>query len=148
MANITPFTTLRGLDRWDPRREFEDLFKDFFGRSMMTRDADQPADIRVDVSEDEKSFLVKADMPGVNKDDIHVAINGNQVSITAETRSETEDKSKNMLRRERHYGRQYRSFTLGSEIDDGAAQASYKDGVLQLTLPKKAGTSPRKLSVN
>jgi HSP20 family protein len=107
------------------------------------RNGDVPADIRIDVAEDEKNFIVKADVPGVSKDDIHVAIDGNQVSITAETKIEKEEKGKNTLRRERYYGKQYRSFVLSAEIDDSKAQANYKDGVLHLTLPKKAGTAAR-----
>ena len=148
MANITPFSTLRDMERWDPRRELEDFFKDFWGRPLAMRNGDMPADIRLDVAEDDKNFVVKADVPGVNKDDIQVAIDGNQVSITAETKSEKEEKGKNTIRRERYYGKQYRSFALSAEIDDGKAQASYKDGVLQLVLPKKAGTAPKKLDIH
>jgi HSP20 family protein len=148
MANITPFSTLRDMERWDPRRDFEDFFKDFWSRPLTMRNGDMPADIRLDVAEDDKNFVVKADVPGVSKDDIQVAIDGNQVSITAETKSEKEETGKNTIRRERYYGKQYRSFVLSAEIDDSKAQASYKDGVLQLILPKKAGTAPKKLDIH
>lgn len=89
-----------------------------------------------------------ADIPGVKKDDIHVTIDGNQVSISAETKQEKEVKEgEKVLRSERYYGKVARSFSLENEIDETSAQASYNDGVLELTLPKKAATSAKKLTI-
>jgi HSP20 family protein len=147
MANIQPFSTLRDIARLDPWRDFDDFFKGFRLRPAL-RDVEFPAEIKLDVSEDEKSYVVKADVPGVKKEDIQVSIDGNQVAITAEFREEKEEKGKNSVCRERYYGKQYRSFALDADIDDAKAEASYKDGVLQLTLPKKAGTAVKKLTVS
>ncbi len=83
-----------------------------------------------------------------NKEDIHVAIEGNQVSISAEVKNEKEVKEgEKLLRSERYYGSVSRSFSLAQDVDEGAAQAKYKDGVLELTLPKKVVASARKLVI-
>lgn len=147
MANITPFSALRDVARLDPFRDFDDFFRGMRLRPML-RDADLPAEIRLEVTEDDKAYVVKAEIPGVAKDDIHVSVDGNRVAITAEVKREKEEKGKNVLHSERYYGRQYRAFTLESDVDDAKAEAAYKDGVLQLTLPKKAGSAPRKLTVS
>lgn len=146
MANITPFGSLRDIARLDPWRDFDDFFKGFRVRPAF-RDVELPADIRVDVSEDDKAYTVKADIPGVTKEDIQVSIDGNQVAISTEIKREKEEKGKNTLVRERYYGKQYRSFALDSDVDDAKAEATYKDGVLQLVLPKKAGSATKKLEV-
>jgi HSP20 family protein len=92
---------------------------------------------------------VHAEIPGVKKEDIHVTIDGSQVSISAETRQEKEIKEgEKVLRSERYYGKVSRSFSLASEIDEAAAQAKYSDGVLELSLPKKTAASSRKLTIN
>jgi HSP20 family protein len=84
----------------------------------------------------------------VKKDDIHVAIEGNQVSIEAEVKKEKEEKKgEKVVRSERYYGKQSRSFTLGHDIDSGKAEAKYSDGVLELKLPKKANGSTKELKV-
>jgi HSP20 family protein len=99
----------------------------------------------MDVSETPEAYTVKADIPGMKKEDIKVSIEGNQVSISAESRSEKEEKEgETVVRSERSYGRQSRSFTLGSEIDDAKANARYENGVLELTLPKRGGGSGAK----
>jgi len=92
----------------------------------------------MDVVEDDATYRVKAEIPGVKKEDIAVAIDGNQVSITAEVRKESEQKKgETVIRTERYYGQQARSFALVSEIDSSTATAKYQDGVLELVLPKK-----------
>jgi HSP20 family protein len=103
--------------------------------------------IRMDVSESEKEYLIKADIPGVQKEDIKIAVNGNQVSISAEVKEEKEANTAGMLRSERYYGQQSRTFTLPQEVDDQNAQAKYESGVLQLTLPKKAGAGGKQISI-
>jgi HSP20 family protein len=105
-------------------------------------------EIKMDVSEDDKAFRVKAEIPGVKKEDIKVSIDGNQVSISAEVKKETEEKKgETVIRSERYYGNQYRGFTLQQDIDQARAEAKYEDGVLILTLPKKETTSAKQLSV-
>jgi HSP20 family protein len=85
----------------------------------------------------------------VNKEDIKVAINGNQVTLTAEVKEENDagSSSSGTLRSERYYGQLYRSFTLPQEVDDDQAQARYENGVLQLTLPKKTGGGGKQLQI-
>jgi HSP20 family protein len=142
MANITRFDPFQ-ISTLDP---FDDVFKGFF-RPVRTEGAPD-VQIKMDVKEDDKAYIVHADIPGVKKEDIHVTIDGNLVSISAETKQEKEVKEgEKLLRSERYYGKASRSFSLASEIDEGASQAKYSDGVLELTLPKKAATSAKKLTI-
>lgn len=105
--------------------------------------------MRVDISETEQAYLVQAEIPGVSKGDIKVSIDGNRVSISAERKNEREmrDAGGKVVRSEREYGQQYRSFVLPQEVDDAGAQARYQDGVLLLDLPKKEGTGGRQLAI-
>jgi len=148
MANITRFDPFSELTRLDPFRDMDDLFRGFMVRPVF-RGLDGEPQIKLDVSEEDKAYLVKAEIPGVKKEDIHVSIDGNQVSISAEVKKETEEKEgKRVIRSERYYGKVYRSFSLDQEVDQGGAQAKYTDGVLEVTLPKKPGTAPKKLTVS
>jgi HSP20 family protein len=95
--------------------------------------------IKLEVSEKEDAFLVKAQIPGVKKEDIKVRIDGDTVSISAETRQEKEEKKNGkVIKSEFSYGAASRSFTLDTEVDAAKAEAQYTDGILHLTLPKKA----------
>ena len=148
MANLRRYDPITELARFDPFRNFEDLFRDFrLGNVMREGEGQQP--IRIDVHENETSYTVRADLPGVNREDIKVDISGNRVSIAAETkRSEEHKQGGNVVRSERYYGEQYRSFLLEHEIDDAQASAKYEGGVLELTLPKKAQQGSRKLEIH
>ena len=137
---------MSNLVRSDP---FDVAFREFF-RNMLrpTRlELDNEPEIRLDLKETEKAYMVHAEMPGVKKEDIEVSIDGNLVTIRAEVKREKEEKGETMLRSERYYGAMTRSFTLASEVDEKAATAKYTDGVLELTLPKKPGSTSRKLTV-
>ena len=140
MANLTrydPFET--GLE------PFDDLFRGFYRPVRMDRELPQ---FKMDVKEDDKSYTVHADLPGVKKEDIHVSIEGNTVAITAETHTESEQKDgEKVLKRERSYGKVYRSFSLGADIDEASATARYNDGVLELVLPKKVAAASKRLAV-
>ena len=126
---------------------FDDLFKGFFVRPVHF-EGQQQVQIKTDIKEDDKAYTVHAEIPGVKKEDIHVSIDGNQVSISAEVKKEKEEKEgEKVLRSERYFGQAYRSFTLGQDIDDNAAHAKYTDGVLELTLPKKAVSTAKKLAI-
>ncbi len=129
---------------------FDELLRGFFVRPMAFEGAPAAAQaIRIDVAEDEAAYTVHAEIPGVRKDDIHVSIDSDQVSISAEIRKEREVKEgERVLRAERHYGKVFRAFTLGQAVDDGKAVAKYADGVLELTLPKKATVAAKRLSIN
>jgi HSP20 family protein len=102
----------------------------------------------MDVSEDDGAYNVRAEIPGVKKDDINVTIDGNQVAITAEVKHIEEDKrGEKVLRSERFYGKVYRAFSLAQDVDETSAQAKYNAGVLELRLPKKAAVSAKKLAI-
>jgi HSP20 family protein len=146
MANLTRYDPFN-LARLDPFGDIDDLFKGFFVRPVLFEGQPQ-MQIKMDLKEDDKAYTVHADIPGVRKEDIHVSIEGNQVSISAETRVEKEEKKgEKVLRSERYVGKVARSFTLAHDVDEASAQAKYSDGVLELTLPKKAVTAARKLAI-
>jgi HSP20 family protein len=137
MANVT---------RFDP---LDDLFRGFFVRPVdMSGNVQQPPSIKMDVKEQGDNYLVHAELPGVKKEDIHVVVDGNQVSISAETKQEKEVKEgERILRSERYFGKVSRSFQLGQEIDDSKAAAKFNEGVLELTLPKRAASPNKRLTV-
>ncbi len=141
---------MANISRYDPFGDvFDDLLKGFFVRPMAYEG--QPvaaARIKVDVSERNGAYVVLAEIPGVKKEDIQVKIDGDQVSIGAEIRAEKEVKAnEQVLHRERYYGKVSRVFSLGSDIDQSGAAAKYADGVLELTLPKKAEVAGRQLTI-
>lgn len=147
MANLTRFDPLREMTRFDPFRSIDDFLREF---SMMPtlRGFEPEPRIRIDVSETDQSYQVRADIPGVKKEDVKVSIDGNVVSIRAEMKEEKEEQmAGNMMRSERHYGEMYRSFTLPQDVDEEKAEAKYQDGVLSLTLPKKTGTASKQITV-
>ena len=148
MANITHFDPFKELARFNPFADTDEFFKGFRLRPW-SRDIDVEPQIKLDVAEDDKAYTVKADVPGVDKDDIHVEIDGSQVSISTEIKKEKEEKKGEVvLRSERYVGKQYRSFSLGHDIDESKAEAKYRDGVLELVLPKKSGTATKTLKVS
>jgi len=132
---------MANLVRTDP---FEDLLRGFFirpvefGAGMM----DTPS-IKVDVREAGDAYTVMAELPGMKKEDIHVQIDGSVLSISAEQIKEGE----RVLRTERSFGKVSRSFDLGNDVDDAHAAAKFVDGVLELTLPKKAGPQAKQLEI-
>ena len=137
MANITRFDPFGDFVSFAPMRAFDDFFRMPQMRSFVRNLPAEP-EVKMDVSEDDKAYRVKAEVPGVKKEDIKVAVEGNQVSITAEVKKEEEEKKgETVLRSERYYGVQSRSFTLMHAVDQAKAEAKYQDGILDLTLPKK-----------
>ena len=141
MANIT---------RFDPFTDFDDLFKGFLVRPLRY-DLEAPVqmNVKLDVTRTDDTYTVKAEMPGIKKDDISVSIDGSQVTIAGEVKKEKEEKKgEEVIRSERYYGKVARSFTLPQEVDEAKAQAKYADGVLNLTLPVKSKAGSRKLTVN
>lgn len=125
----------------------EHALRRFFPVSLFESDAPQ-LKMRIDVSETDKSYKVKADIPGVKKEDISVRVDGNLVQIEAEMRSEKETREgEKLLRSERCYGTVSRSFSLAQDVDANAVQAKYADGVLNLELPKKARTDTQQINI-
>ena len=150
MANMMRYDPFRDMARFDPFREIDDLFRELTPTTW--RGAEVAARVRMDVTENDQSYLVKAEIPGVNKEDIKVSIHGNQVTLAAEVKEEKTAGDGGTghggtLRSERYYGQVQRSFTLPQEVDEDQAEARYENGVLHLTLPKKVGTGGKQLSI-
>ena len=141
MANIT---------RFGPFNDIDDVFKGLFVRPMhFELEGAQQMRMKVDVSKADETYTVRADIPGVKKDDIQVAVDGNEITISGEIKKESEEKKgEEVIRSERYYGKVARSFTLPQDVDEAKAQAKYADGVLNLTLPVKSKAGSRKLTVN
>ncbi|WOP16656.1 Hsp20/alpha crystallin family protein [Ottowia sp. SB7-C50] len=131
---------------------FDDLFKEFapgfFIKPLQADATPTTAQIRIDVRESDSAYTVLAEVPGVPKEDIHVAIDGSVVTLRAEIKPQDHaaDGSK-LLRSERYYGAVSRSFQLPQDIDQATAKARYENGVLQLTLPKKTANGAQKLTI-
>jgi len=135
------------LTSYDPFADsgIDEVFRGFF-RPVRVEKA--PATIKMDVTEQDGAYVVKAEIPGVAKDDIQVAIEGSQVTIGAEVKREKDVKDGDrVLRSERYFGSVYRGFTLPVEVDEAASQAKYESGVLELKLVKKPAHAGRKLTV-
>ena len=104
--------------------------------------------IKLDVSEADANYVVKAEVPGVRKEDIDVRIEGNQVTISAEIKKDKEEKKDGrVLRSERQYGFASRTFSLACDVDEAKSGAKYENGILELTLPKKTTSSSKRLPI-
>lgn len=126
---------------------FDDMFRGFM-RPWRADLAQRAPQIKLDLSETETDYTVKAEIPGVKKEDIDVRIEGNQVTIGAELKKESEEKKDGrVLRSERQYGYASRSFTLASAVDEAKSSAKYQDGVLELRLPKATATASKRLPI-
>ncbi len=128
---------------------FESMFRRFMTPMQLDRRLES-LDMPVDIVEKDGVFKVRADIPGVKKEDISVRIDGNLVQIEARTKDEKEFKGDGgkVLRSERYSGVVSRAFTLAQDVDDSKASAKYEDGVLTLELPKKAGSASKTLAVH
>ena len=131
---------------------FEDVLKEinpgFYVRPLHGDPLPTPGQMKVDVKESENAYTVCAEVPGVPKDDIHVSVDGNVVSLRAEVRQQDQQtEGEKVLRSERYYGAVARSFQLPSDIDAGQCKARYDNGVLTLTLPKKQGGNAQRLAI-
>ncbi|NMG76349.1 Hsp20/alpha crystallin family protein [Aromatoleum diolicum] len=140
---------MSNLIRRDP---FDDLLRGFFVRPVDIGGGGGVAEapqMRVDVKEDSDAYQVHAELPGIKKEDIHVHIDGPVVSISAERKQEKEIKEgERVLRTERYFGKVSRSFQLGQEIDEAKSSAKFNDGVLELSLPKKAPEQAKRLTID
>jgi HSP20 family protein len=139
---------LRRFGLWDGDidRVFEGFFQPVRWIDEATSEDLIPA---MDVVEHDNDYVVKTELPGVNKEDIQVTLENGVLTIGAETRSEKEEKQEGrVIRQERRYGRFVRSLRLGTQVDEKGVKANYKDGVLELTLPKAEAVKPKKISVD
>ena len=131
---------------------FDDFFKDiapgFYVRPLHGDGVPTPSQIKVDVKETDGGYTVQAEVPGVPKEDIHVSIDGNVVSLRAEVRQhDQKTEGEKVLRSERYFGSVARSFQLPVDVDAAQAKAKYDNGVLTLTLPKKQASNAQRLHI-
>jgi len=148
MGNLIKTDPFQQIMRFDPFRDFEGFTPSWPRLRKMFEGMPVEPTIKLDVTEDDKAFHVKADLPGVKKEDISVEVEGNQVSVTAEVKRETEEKKgEKVVHTERYYGKQFRSFTLGNDIDRDKVEAKFSEGVLELTLPKNSTTPASRIAI-
>ena len=140
---ITPWRPLRELEEWD--RRFDDLWGRGLWRLPVEERGWMPA---VDVFEKADKFVVKAELPGIKEEDIHVSVVGDTLSIRGEKKTETEVKEEDYYRSECSYGSFYRSIPIPSNVNADKISAGFEDGVLEVTLPKLTKGKPRKLTVS
>jgi HSP20 family protein len=149
--NLTPF---RNRSRWSPfdelnslQREISQLFDSMSSpasnSSLLTQGFAPPCDIE----EDDGSYVASFDMPGMDKDNIHIEVNGNELLISGERMEEKKEDKKNRHVSERYYGRIQRSLTLPQSVNAESIEAQYKDGVLKLVLPKSESAKPRRIEI-
>ena len=131
---------------------FDDFFKDlapgFYVRPLHGDPLPNPGQIKIDVKESPEAYTVAAELPGVPREDIHVTIDGNVVTLSAEVKQQdAQSEGEKVLRSERYYGQISRSFSLPVDIDKTKAKAKHGDGVLNLTLPKQAAAGAHRLNI-
>jgi HSP20 family protein len=139
------------LVKWEPRvnlaGSFGDIFDDFFGNKWLDRSEYADWTPAVDVIEEEKKYILKMDLPGLNKDDVKISVDNNTLKISGEKKYENEEKKKNYHRCERYYGKFERSFNLGKEIDTASVDAHFKDGVLTINLTKSESAKTKEIEI-
>lgn len=146
MSNITRLNPFSELASFDPFSD--DFFRGFTLRPALRQLENEPH-MRIEVTENDKAYAVNAEIPGVSKEDIHVSIDANQVSINAEVKKPKEQNNGGrVIRSERYYGNVSRSFSLGQNVEQDKASAKYENGILALTLPKKSGSDTKQLTIS
>ena len=144
MFGLTPYRRNQQQISYNPFREMEEMERAFFGEPFGSFfHSGDIAEFKTDITDQGDSFLLEADLPGFAKEDIHLDISGDTLTINAERHSEYEDKDKkgNYVRCERSYGQYSRTFDV-SMIDQEKIAAKLENGVLKLTLPKKPEEKP------
>ena len=139
------------LVKWEPFRELEDMLDRYsrFNWPSLSREAFSTTEWapKVDISETDKEFTIKAELPEVKKEDVKVNVENGQLTISGERKQEKEEKGKKFHRIERSYGSFMRSFTLPENVDAAGIKAAFKDGMLNLSLPKTAKAKPKTTEV-
>jgi HSP20 family protein len=145
------------ITRWDPFKELDDLqtrLSTMFGRAPVRKDSGKEEAMTiaewaplVDISEDEKEYLIKAELPEVKKEDVKVAVQDDVLTLSGERTLEKEEKGKKYHRVERAYGIFSRSFTLPEDADPSKVNAEFKDGVLKVHLAKSERAKPKSIEV-
>jgi HSP20 family protein len=157
MSTLEKWNPFRTTHPWDPMRDMEEIqnrLASLFGRRLPLRKegAEEGFTLTewsppVDIAEDEKEYTIKAELPGVNKEDVKVTVEGGVLSITGERKAEKEEKDKKYHRIERNYGTFVRSFTLPEGAASEKVSAEFKDGVLKVHLPKDETAKPKSIEV-
>jgi len=147
MSMLTRWNPFKPPQSLSPFADFDEIFRNFGMRPFM-REFEAAPQMRLEINEDEQAYQVLAEIPGVSKEDISVSADGNQLSIGAEVKRESEGGEKDSLHCERYYGRVFRSFTLPQEVDSQKAEAHYDNGVLRLTLPKRGNGGSQRIQVS
>lgn len=148
---------MSSITRWDPFRELDELqnrISTLFGRAPVRKEGDKQEALRVaewaplvDITEDDKEYTIKAELPDVKKDEIKISVQNDVLSITGERKYEKEEKNKKYHRVERAYGSFSRSFTVPEDADGDRVSAEFKDGLLQVHLPKSEKVKPKTVEV-
>ncbi|MDD5471727.1 MAG: Hsp20/alpha crystallin family protein [Sideroxydans sp.] len=145
------------LIKWDPFKELEDVsnrLNRLFGRSSSTEESGQNmlavADWSpsVDISETDDAYLIKGEIPGVKKEDVKVSVQDGMLTIQGERKMEKEEKNKKFHRVECSYGNFVRSFRMPDDADENKVKAEFKDGMLNVTLPKTEKAKSRSINVS
>ena len=142
MTELVPWRPLREL-----KREMDRLWNEFFGRERLPEPFETEWMPALDVSETKEAVIVRADVPGIDPEDLEITISGNVLTIKGEKKQEHEEKGENFYRVERSYGSFVRSVQIPTEIETDKIEASYKNGVLKITLPKKAEAKGKQIPV-
>ena len=139
--------------RWDPFRDLlkvHDEIGSWFEGALEKRDRERKSAVwspNMDIKETEKEIIIKADLPGMKEEDIDVSIDEDQLIIKGERKVEKEEKEKDYVRVERNYGSFYRSFNIGVPVKSDEVKASYKNGVLEINIPKAETRKPKKIEI-
>jgi HSP20 family protein len=143
------------LVKWEPfrdvisfRDEVDRLFDGFFGRMPARRERAEFAWMPpIDFEEDKDAYVVKTELPGMKKEDVKISLSGDRLHIAGERSREKEEEGKTFHRVERAYGRFERVLTLPGEVDGARVKATYKDGILAITLPKSEKVKPKEIGI-
>jgi HSP20 family protein len=148
---------MSSITRWDPFRELDELqnrISTLFGRAPVRKEGEKQEALRVaewaplvDITEDDKEYTIKAELPDVKKDDLKISVQNDVLSISGERKYEKEEKNKKYHRVERAYGNFLRSFTVPEDADADRVSAEFKDGLLQIHLPKSEKVKPKTIEV-
>jgi HSP20 family protein len=146
---------MNALTKWNPFRELEEIqnrLGSLFGRTPVRGLGEEAMTVSewtplVDITEDDKEYLIKAELPEVKKEDVKVTVENGSLTITGERKFEKEEKGKKYHRIERAYGSFMRSFTLPEGAAGDKVSADFKDGVLKVHLPKSAEAKPKSIDV-
>lgn len=138
------------ITRWEPFREFEDMFRQYsplFSRALRRTGEDETWSPVADITETDKEYLIKAELPEVKKEDVKITLENGVITITGERKHEKEQKDENEIRVESFYGSFARSFSLPENIDPKGIKAESKDGVLRVRIPKTPAAESKKIAI-